>query len=732
MKPPTGQTADLLREAPKGLDSHHRARRLVFSLLILGLFSLYAVTTCPTVYPGDSGELIAAAFSLGVPHNSGYPLYSLLGKAASFLPLGSIGYRLNLFSCLTVALAMALLASVVLDWTGSRGVALSTAVFLAFTAKVWGQSGSAEVYGLHILFVVLLIRLLFVWDRDQQWWVLAMLGFASGLSFGNHLQTVMLGPGVLLVILSRDRHALLRPGKLILIALLFTLPLMLYLFLPIRTGAGAAITWGDPDTWERFLAHVTATSHRHGYVFNQSASAYVHRAAQALQEIRAGFGPLLLVAAWGWWKLKTPRWKVFFLLVFGFDMVYTVFLNTVALEITPFSLPTYVALTLLLGVGIQNARNAAARLSSAGAFLRWSFRGGLCLLPIIPFVSHLDCCDQHRNYAAYEHATNLFRTLAFGNTLIMDGDNNVFPIAYGRIAERMREDVQLVDRQNVLFKFPGGDGMDDTGQTPASLRKKGEREILASSGKGREVYYAVFSPYGIDLPKPYRLRPFGLLQQVASNPVQPACSGLRSPWPYYTEESVYDTFFKDYMTREICAFYAFSKGMHGFRTGSPEQGLAALRLASRIGYDDQLVHSEIGVFLTDMGLYEEARKELEIASVYHESLRVVHNNWGYFYQQVGEYARAAEAFRRVLELAPECVGDHNNLGFALYELGEKEEALRTFRRSLSLDPNQPEIERFILRKLDPGFRLQDPPEGKRVTEGKNREESRTHLNDDTP
>ena len=35
---------------------------------------VYLVTICPTVYLGDSGELTAAAFSLGIPHNSGYPL----------------------------------------------------------------------------------------------------------------------------------------------------------------------------------------------------------------------------------------------------------------------------------------------------------------------------------------------------------------------------------------------------------------------------------------------------------------------------------------------------------------------------------------------------------------------------------------------------------------------------------------------------------------------------------
>ena len=59
---------------------------------------VYLLTLCPTVYLGDSGELSAAAFCLGVPHGSGYPLYVLLGKVFCLLPFGSVGFRMNLMA----------------------------------------------------------------------------------------------------------------------------------------------------------------------------------------------------------------------------------------------------------------------------------------------------------------------------------------------------------------------------------------------------------------------------------------------------------------------------------------------------------------------------------------------------------------------------------------------------------------------------------------------------------
>ena len=41
--------------------------------------AVYATTQFPTVPGGDSGELIVAACSLGIPHPPGYPLHTVSG-----------------------------------------------------------------------------------------------------------------------------------------------------------------------------------------------------------------------------------------------------------------------------------------------------------------------------------------------------------------------------------------------------------------------------------------------------------------------------------------------------------------------------------------------------------------------------------------------------------------------------------------------------------------------------
>ena len=76
----------------------------------LALFVLYARGACRTIYVGDSGELVAAVFTLGIPHPSGYPLYVLLGKLWTVaVPFGSIAFRMSLFSATCAAAACTVL-----------------------------------------------------------------------------------------------------------------------------------------------------------------------------------------------------------------------------------------------------------------------------------------------------------------------------------------------------------------------------------------------------------------------------------------------------------------------------------------------------------------------------------------------------------------------------------------------------------------------------------------------
>lgn len=66
-------------------------------------FFIYLVTLPPTIYLGDSGEIVTAASTLGIAHPPGYPLQILLGKISILFLNGDPGFRMNILSAFTGA-----------------------------------------------------------------------------------------------------------------------------------------------------------------------------------------------------------------------------------------------------------------------------------------------------------------------------------------------------------------------------------------------------------------------------------------------------------------------------------------------------------------------------------------------------------------------------------------------------------------------------------------------------
>ena len=69
-------------------------------------FFLYLFTLTPSLSAGDNGELTTAAYFLGVGHAPGYPFYTLMSKLFTYIPIGNIAWRTNLFSGTCAAFAM--------------------------------------------------------------------------------------------------------------------------------------------------------------------------------------------------------------------------------------------------------------------------------------------------------------------------------------------------------------------------------------------------------------------------------------------------------------------------------------------------------------------------------------------------------------------------------------------------------------------------------------------------
>ena len=101
----------------------------------------------------DTFEFQVVAPHLGIAHPTGYPLYLLLGKLFSLLPVGAVAWRLNLASAVFALGATVAVFRLGLALSRRPLPALVGAVALGLVPIYWSQAIVAEVYTLHALIV---------------------------------------------------------------------------------------------------------------------------------------------------------------------------------------------------------------------------------------------------------------------------------------------------------------------------------------------------------------------------------------------------------------------------------------------------------------------------------------------------------------------------------------------------------------------------------------------------
>jgi tetratricopeptide (TPR) repeat protein len=422
----------------------------------------------------------------------------------------------------------------------------------------------------------------------------------------------------------------------------------------------------------------------------------VERLKESLEFLWVQFGVLGVLGVWGWWRIRVVRWRIFFLGVVVFDLFYTVFLNTISLDITPFNLSVCVGLAVGVGIGISQLLEEVRRYDKIGVTMRKAVAGACCIIPILSLLLHFSLCDQSRNYTAYEQGMNILRTPHPGSVLFVDADNYIFPVAFCRLVERMGEDLVLYDRQAVIFKMPSLARKEDASGGPWQQQRNSLEQQVIRNQPEMSVFYAILDPASVPAAREKILVPHGILYCfVGRGSQRDAFSASEGLWRYYAQESFDDSFERDYMTRQVCAYFHLQRGSQMMGSGKKSLGLNTIQRASRIGFDDSGVHSMAAILLIKHGFLENAREELEKASRDLRRLGVSHNNWGLYYYQAGDLTKAIEAFKKAIEYQWDHPLYHKNLGLALLKSGAREESILSLKNSLRINPNQEDLIDFM-------------------------------------
>ncbi len=202
-----------------------RSSALPYRLLGVGVFvvalGLYLKTQASTVSFWDCGEFIACSYILGVPHPPGAPLYVLLGRLFTLIPLHEVAWRVTLMSALASALGIwcVYLSAVALARRALGGVAQTpfgdgrdlsclcgaglAALVLATSYTYWFNAVEAEVYGYSIFFACLSLWLILYWEGTQHGAgndrFLLLIAYLFGLGGGIHLLCLLTIPSLLIL-----------------------------------------------------------------------------------------------------------------------------------------------------------------------------------------------------------------------------------------------------------------------------------------------------------------------------------------------------------------------------------------------------------------------------------------------------------------------------------------------------------------------------------------------------
>lgn len=424
-------------------------------VLVFGLpLGVYLLTLAPTIYNLDSPDVAAAAYTLGIAHAPGYPLYTLLGWLFSHaVPLGDVGMRLNLMSALLGAGTVLLVYYVARQLSGQVVPALVAALMLAFSYHFWADSLVAEVYTLDTLLLAGLLFLLLRWNEQRDVRLLFGASLLLGLGLANRTTTALFIPAVAAYLLLSSKSS--GAGRWLAVPAGLGLGLLPYVYLPLAYASGPAYVWSD--FYGEASRDLTSLE---GLWWLVSGAAFAPLAGQFapsewlpalgdyLRWLTSGFlGVGVALGVVGiWQQVRSARREL--ILLAGIFVPQVIFYTTYAAPDREFMfLPTYLVWALWAAVGLVAVGKMLGAWAGDVKLPPKAWTAAL-LLPLVALLVNYSLVDLSSDRRTREDASGLL-ALAEPGAVIVGRWIDVAPMEYLQVVEGQRQDVTLIHRGTV-------------------------------------------------------------------------------------------------------------------------------------------------------------------------------------------------------------------------------------------------------------------------------------------
>ncbi len=419
----------------------------VFCLLALVVFAL---TACRTVPGGDSGELISVAANLGVAHPPGYPLWTMLAHLSTYVPIGNIAWRINMFSALFAVASGYMIYLIASRWVRDRWLAVTAAALFIFSPLAWRYAVVAEVFTMNNFFIATLLYMTMRFDETPTpKWAYAWIG-TLGLACSHHHTIIFLAIPLFIMLLRRHSKVLLNPKVFFTCLGIYAVCLLPYLFLPWAAKKKLVISWGQADTWDGFWTHFMRKEYGTFQLatgdtnfLNIFSNLKFYSMDMWLQMLVIG----VPIAFFGIWQaIKGPLRQDRFapLLIWGFVTYVLVFHFFANMDLSNrlfydvqsrFWLLPNMILVLFLAAGLKII---LARWPERAVAAKWSILG---IVLVAQIGIHYEREDHSKNTVFYDLGKGLLDGMPPGALAFMRGDVYVNSVRYLQSVENYRTDV---------------------------------------------------------------------------------------------------------------------------------------------------------------------------------------------------------------------------------------------------------------------------------------------------
>ncbi|MFQ6014800.1 MAG: DUF2723 domain-containing protein [Anaerolineae bacterium] len=479
------------------------------------------------MYGFDSAELVTGAYSLGIVHATGYPLYLLLGKLFTYVPWGDVAYGLNLMSATFAALTVVVVYHIMLLLTGNSFLSLASVMLFSFSYYYWHVAVVAEVYTLHLFLLAVLILILLVWERDRTPWLLPAFMLVYGLSLGNHMSGILSSFGFVYFILRVDARQFLTLKTLTLMLFAFLLGLSVYLYLPLRYAAEPPLNYVkayygvDLRSPKGLFWMISGQMYRF-FAFGYDWSGFlseVGRYFSYLWRNYLGIGVIIGLVG-GFRQFRDDRKTFFFLwLIFATNALF--FINYAVVDKDTMFLPTYLVWVLWIAIGFQESIQWIGHWVTdvthrwAGSCLTWIPLSTALLIGLLALVLNYRWVDQSQNRTAQEFADRVFAT-AEPDSLVLARWSSAVVLEYFQVVEGQRPDLTVFNRSrfNVASYYKLWSQGASTPEILADIEHE-EISLVDRASETRPVYLIEYDPV---FAQQYEYRPIGGYYKLQRKP----------------------------------------------------------------------------------------------------------------------------------------------------------------------------------------------------------------------